>query len=87
MSERKKKAPGFYQKNAEHMVMLMDPDSVAFKECEGIGLPSSFVLDPAGRIRYEAYGPVNWDAEYIVKSFEELMVENPAAADSRDPHE
>ena len=39
---------------AEHMVMLMDPDSVAFKECEGIGLPSSFVLDPAGRIRYEA---------------------------------
>ena len=54
VGEEKRKLPGFTKRMAEHMVMSMDPDSVAFKEWEGIGLPSSFVLDPAGRIRYEA---------------------------------
>ena len=72
---------------AEHMVMLMDPDSVAFKEWEGIGLPSSFVLDLGDRIRHEAYGAVNWDADYIISSFEQLMAETPAADGSNKPAE
>ena len=87
VGEERGKMPGFVPKMAEHMVMLMDPDSVAFKQWEGIGLPSSFVLDLAGRIRYEAYGPVNWDAEHIVRSFEELMAENPTGAENRAPAE
>lgn len=87
VGEERRKLPGFAKVMAEHMVMLMDPDSVAFKAWEGIGLPSSFVLDKIGRIRYEAYGPVNWDARYIVKSFKELMTESPAEASSSNPGE
>lgn len=87
VGEEKRKLPGFAKKMAEHMVMLMDPDSVAFKEWEGIGLPSSFVLDLEGRIRHEAYGAVNWDADYIINSFEQLMAQNPAAAGSSTPAE
>jgi thiol-disulfide isomerase/thioredoxin len=87
VGEEKRKLPIFTKKMAEHMVMLMDPDSIAFEEWEGIGLPSSFVLDLSGRIRHEAYGPVNWDADYIIESFEQLMAENPAAVENSKPTE
>jgi len=87
VGEEKSKLPGFPKRMAEHLVMLMDTESVAFKEWKGLGLPVSFILDRADRIQYEAYGPVNWDAEHIVRSFVELMVENPAGAEHRVPAE
>ena len=71
---------GFVKKMDEHMVMLMDTDSKAFERWKGIGLPSTFVLDPAGVIRYEAYGPLNWDREYIITTFTALM-NDPATND------
>ena len=40
-----------------------------------------------GRIRHEAYGPVNWDADYIVRTFEQLMTEKPAASGNSMPAE
>ena len=45
---------------------------------KGIGLPSTFVLDPAGVIRYEAYGAVNWDRADVVAAFTALMDEPEA---------
>lgn len=78
VGEERRKLPGFVNKMDERMVILMDPDSQAFERWKGIGLPSTFILDTEGRIRYEAYGPVNWDAPYVVTMFEELM-EAPAA--------
>ena len=51
---------GFVKQMKEHMVILMDTDSKTFERWKGIGLPSTFVIDPAGVVRYEAYGPVNW---------------------------
>jgi thiol-disulfide isomerase/thioredoxin len=79
VGEERHKLAGFVKKMDEHMVVLMDTDSQAFKRWQGIGLPSTFILDPAGQIRYEAYGPVNWDAPWIVAMIEELM-EQPAAS-------
>jgi len=76
--EKKLAGYGFVKKMDEHMVMLMDTDSKAFERWKGIGLPSTFVLDPAGVIRYEAYGPVNWDRQDIVSAFEALMQEENA---------
>ena len=71
--EKKLAGYGFVKKMDEHMVILMDTDSKAFERWKGIGLPSTFVLDPAGVIRYEAYGPVNWDREDVVDAFTALM--------------
>lgn len=73
VGESKRKLPGFVKKMDEHMVILLDTESEAFKRWEGIGLPSTFVLDGTGRIRYEAYGAVNWDADYIVDALTALM--------------
>ena len=86
VGEEQRKLPGFVKKMDEHMVILMDTDSEAFKRWKGIGLPSTFVIDPGGQIRYEAYGAVNWDAPYIVTMLTELMdkpaTETAASADN-----
>jgi thiol-disulfide isomerase/thioredoxin len=66
---------GFVKKMDEHMVILMDKDGKAFKAWEGIGMPSTFIIDPQGIIRYEAYGPVNWDRPDVVEALTELMKE------------
>ena len=81
VGEERHKLAGFVKKMDEHMVILMDTDSANFKSWKGIGLPSTFVLDPPGNIRYEAYGPVNWDRPDVVDSFTALMNES-AATDS-----
>jgi len=73
VGEDPRKFHGFVKKMEEHMSVLLDTESEAFKRWEGIGLPSTFVLDGSGRIRYEAYGPVNWDADYIVDTLTGLM--------------
>lgn len=78
VGEEKRKLPGFVKKMDEHMVILMDTDSMAFERWKGIGLPSTFVLDPAGVIRYEAYGAVNWDRADVVAAFTTLMDESAA---------
>lgn len=81
VGEERHKLAGFVKKMDEHMVILMDTDSTNFKSWKGIGLPSTFVLDPAGNIRYEAYGAVNWDRPDVIESFTALMNES-AATDS-----
>ena len=80
-AEKKIAGYGFVKKMDEHMVILMDIDSKAFESWKGIGLPSTFVLDPAGVIRYEAYGPVNWNRADVVAAFTALM-DGPSADDA-----
>ena len=79
--EKKMAGYGFVKKMDEHMVILMDIDSKAFESWKGIGLPSTFVLDPAGVIRYEAYGPVNWNRADVVAAFNAL-IDGPSADDA-----
>ena len=78
VGEDRKKLGGFVNKMDQHMVILMDTESKAFERWKGIGLPSSFVVDPTGVLRYEAYGPVNWDRQDVVSTFEALMPEDNA---------
>ena len=35
--------------------------------------PTSFLIDPQGRIRYVAYGPRDWDDPSMIRIIEELM--------------
>lgn len=71
---------GFVKKMTEHMVILMDTESTNFKGWKGIGLPSTFVVDTAGNIRYEAYGAVNWDRPDVIETFTALMNEQATKA-------
>ncbi len=73
VGEEKNRLPGFTKKMDEHMVVLLDTESETFERWKGIGLPSSFVLDPEGKIRHVAYGPVDWDRADIIKAFTTLI--------------
>ena len=75
VGEEREKFGGFVRRMDEHMVILMDTESEAFERWKGIGLPSTFVLDPAGSIRYEAYGPVDWDRQDVIAALTALMEE------------
>ena len=81
VGEEQRKLPGFIKKMGEHMVILMDTESQAFKQWKGIGLPSTFIIDTTGQIRYEAYGPVSWNAPYIVTMLTDLMDKPATEAD------
>ena len=84
VGEEQRKLPGFVKKMDELMVILMDTESQVFKRWKGIGLPSTFVIDTSGQIRYEAYGPVNWDAPYVVTMLTDLMGPSATEAVSAD---
>jgi thiol-disulfide isomerase/thioredoxin len=66
-----------------HFPLLLDRDGqTAFNW--GIDIyPTSFLVDPQGRIRYVAYGPRNWDAPEMIQAIEGLLgssrTDNPQA--------
>jgi thiol-disulfide isomerase/thioredoxin len=53
--------------------LLLDRDGQAAEDWGIDVYPSSFLIDPQGRIRYAAYGPRQWDAPAIVKTIEALI--------------
>lgn len=45
---------------APDLSTLMDPDGLATERWQPRGLPASFLVDPAGRLRYVALGGRDW---------------------------
>ena len=53
--------------------ILMDRDAQVIKAWPVIALPTSFVVDPQGRIVYRAVGGREWDDPELLKKIRELM--------------
>jgi len=53
--------------------LLLDPEGQAAADWGIDAYPSSFLVDPRGRVRYAAYGPRQWDAPEIIGTIESLM--------------
>jgi len=83
VGEDRRRMPGFVPKMDRKMLVLLDSDSGAFKRWSGRGLPSSYLVGRDGRIRYEAYGLVDWDRPDNVGLIEGLAAEpaRPPGAD------
>ncbi len=47
--------------------LLMDLDSSVLQQYPVLGVPTSFVIDPEGRIIYRAVGTREWDDEAIIQ--------------------
>ena len=45
--------------------------------------PTSYLIDAEGRVRYVAYGPVDWDAEEIIQRIEALLPGREAVQQTR----
>jgi peroxiredoxin len=46
--------------------VLLDPNGATFKIWEGKILPTSFLVDPAGKVRYRVTGPMEWDDPEVI---------------------
>ena len=56
-----------------HFPLLLDRDGKTAFDW-GIDIyPTSFLIDPEGRIRYLAYGPRDWDDPEIIKTIEGMF--------------
>ena len=76
IAEQKKKV--IYQAKLINMTftVLLDPNSKTFKQWQAKILPTSFILDKKGRIRYIAQGPLEWDSDLEVSAaLEQLLLE------------
>jgi thiol-disulfide isomerase/thioredoxin len=57
--------------------VLLDTDSKTFNAWDASVLPTSFLLDKEGRVRYRVQGDLEWDSEEVVAVIEELINEEP----------
>lgn len=76
VAEQKKKVK--YQAKFVNMTftVLLDPKSKTFKQWQAKILPTSFILDKKGHIRYIAQGPLEWDSDIEVSAaIEKLLLE------------
>mgnify|MGYP001823454335 FL=1 len=55
--------------------VLLDTDSETFNAWDVSVLPTSFLLDKQGRIRYRVQGDLEWDSEEVVSVIGELINE------------
>ena len=53
--------------------ILLDRDALVIKAWPVIALPTSFVIDPQGRIVYRAVGGREWDDPQLLRQIRELM--------------
>ena len=63
------------------LTALLDDKGEIFQAWGGNIYPTSFVLDREGRIRYVAYGPLEWDGEDVVATLLGLLPSGKAATE------
>lgn len=60
--------------------VLLDPDSSNTRRWKVFALPTSFLLDAEGRVRYVLTGPTEWDEGEALELIESLLAELPGQA-------
>ena len=55
--------------------ILLDPDGVNTRRWKVFALPTSFLLDAEGRVRYVLTGPTEWDEGEALAVIESLLAE------------
>jgi peroxiredoxin len=55
--------------------VLLDSDGSVGTAWKVIALPSTFVVDPAGRIRYGSNGALHWDSPEVIETLKALLDE------------
>ena len=64
--------------------ILLDSQQSAARSWQALAFPTSFVLDPEGRIRYSVEGPVQWDDLKVAQPIVELLPKAPSPAMDND---
>jgi len=57
--------------------ILLDKDSTLFESSGATVLPTAFVLDVTGRVRYLGRGPIEWDRVELIELLAQLAQQPP----------
>jgi thiol-disulfide isomerase/thioredoxin len=79
MGETEAEIAAFLRRMKVDFPVLLDRSGEALKRWKVFVFPTSFVLDPAGQIRYGVFGEIEWDSAEVVRLIEELMPRASAA--------
>jgi thiol-disulfide isomerase/thioredoxin len=60
--------------------ILLDPDGSNTKRWKVFALPTTFLLDASGRVRYVLTGPTEWDEGEALAIIESMLAEMPGKA-------
>ena len=66
------------------VTILVDRDGESFAHLGGRVLPTTYLLDQQGRVRYEAVGPLEWDGEEVIETVRRLLQEPPRPSRAAD---
>ena len=81
MGENKQQVQEFSEKAGVDFPLLPDPASDVSQRWEIDFLPTSHLVDAQGRLRYTAYGEVDWDDEEVRATLRTLLEEiDPGSA-------
>jgi thiol-disulfide isomerase/thioredoxin len=78
--EPAKEVNAFLSKMKLGFPVLLDPDGSNTRRWKVFALPTSFLLDAKGRVRYVLTGPTEWDEGEALQIVESLLNEMPAKA-------
>ena len=73
MGETEAEVNAFLAQVKTDFTILMDKDGRALKAWKVFAFPTSYVVDPQGKIRYGLYGASEWDAPDKVQKITQLM--------------
>ena len=77
MAESDAEVRAFINRTKVDFPILMDRDGAMLKRWKVLVFPTSFVIDPAGRIRYAALGELEWDSPEVLQKITELLPASP----------
>ncbi|MEW8486993.1 MAG: TlpA disulfide reductase family protein [Candidatus Thiodiazotropha sp.] len=75
VEERKRRVGNFASRLKLTFPVLLDPGREAGDTWEVKVFPSSFLVDPEGRLRYRAIGPIDWNSDEVISIIRRLAVE------------
>lgn len=65
--------------------ILLDLDSANARRWKVFALPTSFLVDAEGRVRYSLAGAVEWDSDEALERIEKLLAERRLAVKPLNP--
>ncbi len=73
MGESKEEVRQFIEEVKPEFTILMDEAGGTLAEWKVFAAPATFVIDPAGRIRYTLFGATEWDSNEMVEKLKSLI--------------
>ncbi|MDJ0740575.1 MAG: TlpA disulfide reductase family protein [Gammaproteobacteria bacterium] len=77
VAESERRAAAAAQRMDLDFAVWLDRDGDAFAALGGYVLPTTYVIDAAGKARYAVKGPLEWDGPEVIDAIERLLRETP----------